>query len=78
MTALQGNNISPLKGEWKCLAAGQKSREVKIIDVMSFLRKPLSVQCEVIYDVGNAVECLDSFAGVGKASPFAHCSLASH
>lgn len=59
MTALQGNNISPLKGEWKCLAAGQKSREVKIIDVMSSPRKPLSVPREVIYDAGNAGERLD-------------------
>lgn len=53
------------------MAAGQKSREVKIIDVMSSLRKPLSVQREVIYDVGDAGECLDSFE---KASPFAQYS----
>lgn len=58
MTALQGNNISSLKGKCKCLTAGQKSREVKIIDVMSSLRKPLSVPRRIIYDAERAGERL--------------------
>lgn len=33
---------------------------------MSSPRKPLSVQCEVIYDAGNAGEHLDYFSVVGS------------
>lgn len=46
----RGNRISSLKREWKCLAAGQKSKEVEIIDVMSSVRKLLSEPSEVIHD----------------------------
>lgn len=59
MTALRGNNISSRRGECKCLAAGQKSQEVRIIDVMSSPRKPLSVWREIIYDAKEAGERLD-------------------
>lgn len=73
MTALSGNNISPLNAEWKSLAGVQKSREVKITDVMSSLRKPLSMQCRVIYDGENAGEQCNS--GLKRKPPSALCRL---
>lgn len=47
VTALWGSNILSLRGEQKCLAVGQKKKnqqEVRIIDVMSSKRMPLSVR----------------------------------
>lgn len=45
------------------LAGRQKSREVKFTDGMSSQRKPLSMQCEVIYDGQDAGEHLDLLSG---------------